>query len=139
MPLWCGPAFLLTESREGAEDLVQDTLVRAGVRWSRIARGGAPEAYVRRMLDTQSVDNWRRWQRDAAGTVVGEPVGEPAAYELRREPVDVAARVDLARALALLTPKQRAVLVLRYAEDLSEAATAVSVVAARHGLQRRGL
>lgn len=53
-------AFLLTGSREGAEDLVQDVLVRAGTRWPRITDRGYPEAYVRRMLVTQSIDTWRQ-------------------------------------------------------------------------------
>ncbi|GAA1792927.1 SigE family RNA polymerase sigma factor [Nostocoides veronense] len=112
-------AFLLTGSREGAEDLVQDVLVRAGTRWPRITDRGHPEAYVRRMLVTQSIDTWRKWHREV-------PAGEATAYLLQSaaEPVAVPTRVALARALARLTPKQRAVLVLRYVEDLTEVATA---------------
>ena len=88
-------AYLLTGSRDGAEDLVQDVLVRAGTRWPRITDRGHPEAYVRRMLVTQSIDTWRKWHREV-------PAGEATAYLLQSaaEPVAVPTRVDLARALA---------------------------------------
>ncbi|WP_407667887.1 SigE family RNA polymerase sigma factor [Nostocoides jenkinsii] len=43
--------------------MVQDVLVRAGANWSRIIGRGHPEAYVRRMLVTQSIDTWRKHDR----------------------------------------------------------------------------
>ena len=95
--LWrTGPGRLSADRLpRGAEDLVQDVLVRAGTRWPRITDRGHPEAYVRRMLVTQSIDTWRKWHREV-------PAGEATAYLLQSaaEPVAVPTRVDLARALA---------------------------------------
>jgi len=110
--------------RAEAEDLLQSVLERAYRRWGRICRDGDPERYVRRMLVNASVDRWRRLRRRPelpvmapdAGQVVAE---QPAADQYRI----VADRDQLLRALAALPVRQRAVIVLRYLEDLSEAQT----------------
>ena len=110
-------AYLLTGDHQAAEDLVQDTYVVLVRRWQK---SGAvdPEAYVRRILYSRFVDGWRRrrlvelpWAStlDAAG---GDEAGAAAA------------RLTLRGALARLTPRQRAVLVLRFYEDLTEIQTA---------------
>lgn len=106
--------------RADAEDLLQEVLERAYRRWARICRNGDPERYVRRMLVNASVDRWRRLRRrpqehlraDAEGLTVADQAGEVDDRDL------------LLRALATLPARQRAVLVLRYLEDLSEAQTA---------------
>jgi RNA polymerase sigma-70 factor (sigma-E family) len=105
-------AALLTGSQADGEDLLQSALERLLRNWRRI--DGDPEHYVRRALYNLAADGWRRqrvWQRKAM-------LLEPA------QPIDPAAAVDLRdamlRVLAQLPPRQRAVLVLRYFEELSE-------------------
>jgi RNA polymerase sigma-70 factor (sigma-E family) len=111
-------AYLLTGDAHQAEDLVQATLVRVADRWERIVRGGDPDPYVRRVLYTQHVTAWRRRR----------PVDEPRADPPDRAVPDPSEQVVLSlavrQAMARLTPRQRAVLVLRYFEDLTEARTA---------------
>ena len=106
-------AYLLTGSHHDAEDLVQTTLLRVVPRWDRIAEH--PEPYVRRVLARESVTRWRarRW-RERSVAELPEPASEERASD----------RDALLQALATLSPRQRAVLVLRYFDDLTEAATA---------------
>jgi RNA polymerase sigma-70 factor (sigma-E family) len=110
-------AYLLTRDHQLAEDLVQTALFKAAKAWDRIE--GDPEPYVRRILYTESVSWWRRRR-------VKEALGDAVDLPSRPGP-DVDLQVSLARALAELTARQRAVLVLRYYEDLTEAATAQSL------------
>lgn len=106
-------AYLLTGSHHDAEDLVQATLLRVVPKWSRIA--AHPEPYVRRVLARESVTRWRgrRWRERSVAQLP-----EGASDE---RPDD---RAALLGALSTLSPRQRAVLVLRYFDDLTEAATA---------------
>ncbi|MDO5504085.1 MAG: SigE family RNA polymerase sigma factor [Actinomycetia bacterium] len=112
-------ATLLTGDATSAEDLVQDTLVRAAAQWHRIDHR-TPDAYVRRIMYTRSIDRWR-WRRNQPDPVDLSTVPESAD---RDRSCDTDSRLALESALARLTPKQRAVLVLRFYEDRSEAATA---------------
>ncbi|WP_344664529.1 SigE family RNA polymerase sigma factor [Catenulispora yoronensis] len=115
-------AFMLTGDRHLAEDLTQDTLVRVYGRWSRIAGMAQVDAYVRRTLVNSHV-SWRR--RRSSGEL---PLAEPAEATTPNAGADVAAdgaeasadRDEAWRLLATLPRKQRAVLVLRYYEDLSD-------------------
>ncbi|KGN36945.1 SigE family RNA polymerase sigma factor [Knoellia subterranea] len=111
-------ATLLTGDRHSAEDLVQETLIRAAQRWSRVDPATA-DAYVRRILYTRSVDAWR-WRRH-------QPDPAEGGGDLV-DGTDVAGVVDtrltLAAALRRLTPRQRAVLVARFYEDRTEVQTA---------------
>ena len=114
-------ARLLTGGhRAEAEDLLQGAYERAYRHWSRISRRANPERYVRQILINASVDRWRRLRRrpEAPLAVTG---ADPAAADTEAA---VAARDLLLRGLAALPPRQRAVLVLRYYEDLTEAQTA---------------
>jgi RNA polymerase sigma-70 factor (sigma-E family) len=106
-------AYLLTGSNPDAEDLVQTTLLRVVPHWSRIAAD--PEPYVRRVLARESVTRWRgrRWRERFVARTPDVPT-EPPTSE----------RLALREALGRLSPRQRAVLVLRYYDDLTEAATA---------------
>jgi RNA polymerase sigma-70 factor (sigma-E family) len=108
-------AFLLTGNRHDAEDLLQAALARVAVRWERVDDA---ESYVRRVLYTQAVSRWRLLRRRPA-EALGHSPPQPAVAD-----ADVEVRVVLQQALRRLTPRQRAVLVLRFYEDRSETATA---------------
>jgi RNA polymerase sigma-70 factor (sigma-E family) len=112
-------AALLTGDVHAAEDLVQDTLARAAQRWPDISAARSPDAYVRRILYTRSVDAWR-WRRRQA-----DPVGAKDPHVATTDETDrIDAQIALATALRRLTPKQRAVLVVRFYEDRTEAEAA---------------
>lgn len=109
-------AWLLTGDAHLAEDLVQTALAKAASRWERIVAGGDPEPYVRRVLYTEHVSWWRRRKL--------HEVLQDDLPETQEADVDVPLQVTVMDALARLTPKQRAVLLLRYYEDLSESQAA---------------
>jgi len=130
-------AHLLAGDPHSGQDLLQEALTRVAVRWEAVAAGGDPEPYVRRVLYTCAVDGWRRRRlREVLGDVP-DAAGDSDAEAIDR-------RVVLHAALARLTPRQRAVLVLRFYEDATEANTAdvlgcsVSTVKSqtRHALAR---
>jgi RNA polymerase sigma-70 factor (sigma-E family) len=107
-------AYLLTGDHHLAEDLVQQALLKAAGRWERICAAGDPDPYVRRILYHEHVSWWRRSRRS-------DP---PAAAEVPDHSDGVVTQLALREALGRLGPRQRAVLVLRYFEDLSEEQTA---------------
>ena len=107
-------AHLLTGDRHRAEDLLQTALTRAYLRWDRI-QSEDPEGYVRRTMANAHIDWWRRkpWREQSAAELPDVPgPDQTAAYDVRNAVLD---------ALAQLSRRQRAVVVLRYYEDLSEA------------------
>lgn len=112
-------AALLTGDAHSAEDLVQETLVRAARHWHRVDPG-AVDAYVRRVMYTRSIDawRWRRHQPDPVDTSGREPRHQPAGRDDGAD--EITTRLTLLEALARLTPRQRAVLVVRFYEDRSE-------------------
>ncbi len=112
-------AWLLTGDWALAEDLVQTALARTWLRWARVRRRDDPEIYVRRVLVSTWV-NWsrRKWRGERPREEL--PDG-PAPGDLAAEAV---ARVAVRGALGALTDRQRAVLVLRVFDDLTEAQTA---------------
>lgn len=113
-------AYLLTGDHQAAEDLVQETYVVLVRRWQRSGTVD-PEAYVRRILYSRFVDGWRR--RRLRELPWASPPDAPGADE-----ADTAIdRLTLKDALARLTPKQRAVLVLRFYEDLTEVQAAAAL------------
>ncbi len=105
-------AFLLTGDHHGAEDLVQSTLEKVAEHWKRVSRMGSPDAYARRILYNEHVSVWRRTRLETSTDTPPEPAAGDEAEAVVR-------RLMLRRALAKLTPRQRAVLVLRFYEDLS--------------------
>ncbi len=115
-PALARSAYVLTGDPHLAEDLVQSALAKALPRWSAIAD---PEAYVRRVMFTDHVSGWRR--RRGTTEVPVERV--PETREPGHETATVR-RVALAAALARLSRRQRAVLVLRFLDDLTEAQAA---------------
>src|SRR5215471_17285225 len=111
-------AYLLTGNQHDAEDLLQTALTRAASKFRSI-RHKDPEAYVRRILYHEQVSWWRRRSRrreTSTDQVPDTPVTDGS------EAVDV--RLAARQALLQLTPRQRAVLILRYFEDLPEAEVA---------------
>ena len=113
-------AYLLVGDAGAAEDLVQTALERTARRWSRL--DGEPEAYARTVLANLATDRWRALRvrpRETLGSHA-EPSGA--------DPADsVALRRTLIGALNELPRRQRAVLVLRFLDDLSEAQTAAAL------------
>jgi RNA polymerase sigma-70 factor (sigma-E family) len=112
-------ARMLTGDDQTAEDLVQMTLERVWPHWQRVARDRDPDAYVRKVMVNTYTSWWRRkWRGEQPTSDLPELTTADDDY----------ARADLAdalrRLLPTLTPRQRAVLVLRYYEDLTESATA---------------
>jgi RNA polymerase sigma-70 factor (sigma-E family) len=97
-------AFLLTSSKETAEDLVQDVLARTQPRWSKVVE---PGAYVRRAVVNACNSHHRRRFRERAHTQ-----HEPEPKEMEAD--------ELFDVLAALPPRMRAALVLRYYQDLPE-------------------
>jgi RNA polymerase sigma-70 factor (sigma-E family) len=112
---------LLTGDRGRAEDLVQHGLAKAYERWPSI-RNGTPEAYVRRTMLNHYLNWWRRSRPREQRLLLDE--GAPAAGDHAAE---VARRDAVQRGLALLTRRERAVVVLRYWFQLSEAEIAVEL------------
>jgi RNA polymerase sigma-70 factor (sigma-E family) len=110
-------ATMLTGDRGHAEDLLQTALERTARKWSRL--DGAPEAYARVVLARLATDRWRAL-RSRVGEVFGDPPETSVAHDIAG---DIAVRQALFAALLRLTPRQRAVLVLRYFDDLTEAQT----------------
>jgi RNA polymerase sigma-70 factor (sigma-E family) len=108
-------AYLLTGNHHDAEDLVQSALIKVVPKWGRIK--DHPESYVRKVLARESVNRWRgrRWRE-----VTSDALPETAHH-------DSTDRVALLEDLRRLSPRQRAVLVLRYFDDLTEADTAAAL------------
>jgi RNA polymerase sigma-70 factor (sigma-E family) len=115
-------AYLLTGDQQLAEDLVQSALARTHRVWGRLRDGGSPEAYVRRTMYNLQVSWWRK--RRVAEAMPGTDHHGPAPGRRPDDTNEITLRLTLRTALTRLTNKQRAVLVLRFFEDRSEAETA---------------
>ncbi|MEW2444416.1 SigE family RNA polymerase sigma factor [Micromonospora marina] len=107
-------AYLICGNRHQAEDLLQDALLKLALRWSSV-RDGDPAAYVRAILYRDAVSWWRRRRREWLSAYPPDRPGTDT---------DAALRLTVRAALDRLPPRQRAVVVLRYFEDLTEVATA---------------
>ena len=117
-------AYLLTGDHHAAEDLLQNALVIIAARWQRVAGADDPTAYVRRILYHEHVSSWRRNRHLRAEYSTAEV---PDRGRVRDMSSDVVRRVVLERALAKLTPRQRAVIVARFYEDLTEVDAAAAL------------
>ena len=117
-------AVMLTGDRELAQDLVQDVMVAAHRQWARVSAADHPERYVHTMV-TRAYLSWRRrWAvrrigLAPGGVLDGEPVDDHAGPVVDRD--------DVWRRLDTLPRQQRAVLVLRYYERLTDAEIATAL------------
>jgi RNA polymerase sigma-70 factor (ECF subfamily) len=111
-------AYLLVGDWSHAEDVLQTALTRTYVAWRRLGEIEAAEAYTRRVLVTTATSWWRRrWHGERPSEVLPEPaVGDATDGWLDR--------TELWRHVRSLPARQRAVLVLRFYEDLTEVETA---------------
>lgn len=107
-------AYMLSGDRHTAEDLMQATLASAYRHWDRVAAADSPPAYLRTMLVNEFL-SWRR--RRSSGELPSDRIDDSPT----EGPADQQAEQDAAwRLLARLPRQQRAVLVLRYYEDLAD-------------------
>lgn len=113
-------AYLIVWDGAEAEDVVQECLLKLARRWPRIRRMDQPRAYARRVLVNLAVDGARGRARRR-----GELEPEALASAIAVDPLPaLEARAELLQALGQLPARQRAVLVLRYFNDLTEAQVA---------------
>ena len=105
----------LVRREQDAEDLVQDVLASALLKWDRVSAADQPDAYVNRMLVNAATSWWRRPARRERPTDahVDAPVDDPSAA--------AGERAAVLAALRALPPRHRAVLVLRYYEGMPDA------------------
>lgn len=109
-------AWLLCGDAHRAEDLVQEAMVKVAARWDRL-RDLNPDAYARKIMYHDNISWWRKRRREV---LTGDDADGPAPVVVP----DGERRAVLLAALRKLTPRQRAVIVLRYFEDLTERQTA---------------
>jgi RNA polymerase sigma-70 factor (sigma-E family) len=108
-------AYLLTGNHSEADDLLQSAMVKTFIAWGRVAKVSEPDAYVRRIMANALISSRRRgvWKRERVqhkAPDLPSPSHEPASVD----------RLNLWDHISVLPPRQRAVIVLRFYEDMSE-------------------
>lgn len=123
MPRLVGLAYAMTGSKADAEDLVQDTLATVITKWSRVSQAENIDAYVRRtMVNTLISKKRRKWTTEVIShAVVTADWSQPESAGVAHGVADREAVLGLLRQLP---DRQRAVMALRYYEDLPDAAIA---------------
>ncbi|MBO0839639.1 MAG: SigE family RNA polymerase sigma factor [Sciscionella sp.] len=110
----------LTGNPHDAADLVQSVLERVGAKWPSVLRkSGDPLAYTRRAMVNAHISRWRRTRRENLVADIPDSYAVEPAHNVDNEP--------LWQALRGLPPRQRAVIVLRYYQQLSEAEIAATL------------
>ena len=108
-------AYALTGNRHDAEDILQNAFAKAYANWRKVRRADSPEAYVHRIVANETITAWRRrWRQVEYSTDSPPDTSTPGHAEA------VSNRSTMWKAIQSLPPRQRAVVVLRYYEDLSE-------------------
>ncbi|WBB71034.1 SigE family RNA polymerase sigma factor [Micromonospora sp. WMMD812] len=115
-------AYLLCGDWHLADDLVQETLAKAYSHWRKVQRADSPSAYVRRILINESRRGWRRNRN-----ITVQPDADVADIAVGDMSDQVVNRADLLQALQSLPARQRATVVLRFLEGLSERETAAAL------------
>jgi RNA polymerase sigma-70 factor (sigma-E family) len=113
-------AYGLTGDRWTAEDIAQTALARAYVSWWRVGRAQDPDAYVRRILINASNRRFRKRRVSEQAADAPEPLADDSSQT-------IGDRALLVTALRALGPRQRAVIVLRYWEDLTDTQIAAAL------------
>jgi RNA polymerase sigma-70 factor (sigma-E family) len=115
-------AFLMCGDWHSADDLVQTTLTKLYLSWHRIQHDRGPDAYAHRILANVVIDERRRpWRREVTVEKVFDHQDLTASTTRSDQ------HLDLAQALALLTPRQRVTLILRFWADASVEETALTL------------
>jgi RNA polymerase sigma-70 factor (sigma-E family) len=133
-------AYGLCGDWQHAEDLVQQALIAVAQHWPRIGENRLGYAY--RCLTRANVDRWRRTRRRSEVSVSAETIEflQPSRQDTATPANSVDERLTVARALQRLAPRQRAIVVLRYLQDLPEAEVArilrISVGSVKSGAAR---
>lgn len=117
-------AFLLTGSVQDAEDLTQETLLNVYRHWSKVSRAENRGGYVHRILVNRFISD-RRASR--TGFQVLHPLNQPEQVSGADVAASVSRRDDLARALASLTMRERAAVILRHYLDMTHAEIAAAM------------
>ena len=115
-------AYLMVGDVGLAQDLVQEALTKTYVAWPRLRDGANAEAYTRKVITNTAITWFRR-----KGWYGEQPAAELPDHGSAGHADDVAARTSLMAALAQLPPRQRAAIVLRFYDDLTEAQTAAAM------------
>ncbi len=111
-------AYLLTGDRHQAEDVLQTSLAKLYLAWDKVKDRGAVDAYVRRIMVNENTSLWRRGWKKREYAAERLPEGE------HRDQYDEGTSDELWRVVQTLPGKARAVVVLRYYEQMSEAEVA---------------
>jgi len=119
-------AYALTGDQGHAEDVAQTAFARAYASWPKVRRTGNPDAYVRRIVINENLNRFRKHRvaERLTGALSGSLAGSLAGADATRQYDD---RSALIAALQRLGPRQRAVIVLRYWMDLTEAEIAAAL------------
>jgi RNA polymerase sigma-70 factor (sigma-E family) len=117
-------AYALTGDVPAADELLQATLVKVYLHWSRVMRAESPDAYVRRMMVNQAASSWRALTRrtEVASVDLGDRRDDGSAFDS-----ELVVRDELWNGIQRLPVRQRAVVFLRYFEGLSEAEIAATL------------
>lgn len=115
-------AFLMVGDHQLAEDLVQEALTKTYAAWPRLRDINNADAYTRKAITTTAISWWRRksWRNERPHDLVPEP----STGRAQPDTEEFAERDWLWSELQALPPRQRAAIVLRYYEDLTEQQTA---------------
>jgi RNA polymerase sigma-70 factor (sigma-E family) len=115
-------AYLMVGDVGLAQDLVQEALTKTYVAWPRLRDPGNAEAYTRKAITTTAITWFRRksWYGERVAAALPEGIAAGHAD-------DVVVRASVMDALAQLPPRQRAAIVLRFYDDLTEAQTAAAM------------
>lgn len=122
-------AYLMVGDTQRAEDLTQEALVKTYAAWPRLRDPANAEAYCRKAITTTAIGWFRRkaWTHERSVAEPPEPSAGGGAHGVPGHADAVADREALWAALRRLPPRQRAAVVLRYYEDLTEAQTAAAM------------